>query len=64
MIDVNRNPLRILPAGHIAFKDIDYVVDVEKTNKLLEKSIFGVIAVGVGVLIVYVIKDAKSRDKK
>ena len=62
MIDVNRNPLRILPAGHIAFKDIDYVVDVEKTNKLLKKSIFGVIAVG--VLIFYVIKDAKSRDKK
>jgi hypothetical protein len=64
MIDVNRIPLRILPAEHIAFKDFDYAVGVEKKNKLLEKAIFGLITAGVLVLIYYVIKDAESRNKK
>ena len=64
MIDVNKNPIRILPEGHIAFKDFDYVVSVEKKNKVLEKAIFGIITVGVLVLIIYVIKDAESRNKK
>jgi hypothetical protein len=64
MIDVNRNPLRILPTEHIAFKDFDYAVGVEKKNKLLEKAIFGLITAGVLVLIYYVIKDAESRNKK
>jgi hypothetical protein len=64
MIDVNRNPLRILPAEHIAFKDFDYAVGVEKKNKLLEKAIFGFITAGILVLIYYVIKDAESRNKK
>jgi hypothetical protein len=64
MIDVNKNILRILPAEHIVFKDFDYAVAVEKKSKLLEKAIFGVITVGVLVLIFYVIKDAESRNKK
>jgi hypothetical protein len=64
MIDVNKNPLRILLAEHIALKDFDYAVGVEKKNKILEKAIFGLITAGVLVLIYYVIKDAESRDKK
>lgn len=64
MVDVNRTALKILPEGHIALKDLDYAVDVEKTNKLLEKVIFGIITVGVLVLIVYVVKYADSRDEK
>lgn len=64
MVDVNRTALRILPEGHIAFKDLDYAVDVEKTNKLLEKAIFGIITIGVLVLIIYVVNDAETRNKK
>ena len=41
MIDVNRNPLRILPAEHIAFKDFDYAVGVEKKINFLKKGFFG-----------------------
>ena len=64
MVDVNRTALRILPEGHIVFKDLDYAVDVEKTNKLLEKAIFGIITIGVLVLIIYVVNDAETRNKK
>lgn len=64
MIDVNRNPLCILPEGHITFKDLDFVVGVEKKNKLLEKAIFGIITAGVLVIIFYIVKDAESRNKK
>ena len=62
MIDYDLNKIKILPADHIAFKDYDYVVGVEKTNKVFEKIIFVVIATGLGVLIYYVIKTADIRQ--
>ena len=64
MIDIDLNPVKILSADHIALKDYDYAVGVDKKNKVLEKAIFGVITAGVLVLIYYVIKDAESRRKK
>jgi hypothetical protein len=64
MIDVNKNPLIILPKEHISLKDFDYSVAVEKKNKLLEKAIFGIIATGVIALIYYTIKYADERYKK
>lgn len=64
MIDYDLNKIKILPADHIALKDYDYVVGVDKKNKVFEKVIFGLITAGVLLLIIYVIKDAESREKK
>jgi len=64
MIDYDLNNIKILPANHIAFKDYDYVVGVDKTNKLIEKAIYAVIATGVVVLIYYVIKTADVRHNE
>jgi hypothetical protein len=64
MIDIDLNNLKILPTDHIAFKDYDYVVGVEKTNKVFEKIIFVAIATGLGVLIYYVIKTADTRHNE
>lgn len=64
MLDYDLNKIKILPADHIALKDYDYVVGIDKKNKVLEKLILGVIASGVLVLIYYVIKDANSRKDK
>jgi hypothetical protein len=33
MIDYDLNKIKILPANHIAFKDYDYVVGVEKNKQ-------------------------------
>ena len=64
MIDYDLNKIKILPADHIAFKDYDYVVGVDKKNKVFEKVIFGLITAGVITLIYFVIIDAESRKKK
>ncbi len=64
MIDYDLNNIKILPANHIAFKDYDYVVGVDKTNKVIEKVIYAVIATGVVVLIYYVIKTAEARHNE
>ena len=64
MIDYDLNKIKILPANHIAFKDYDYVVGVDKKNKVFEKVIFGLITAGVITLIYFVIIDAESRKKK
>ena len=63
MIDVNRTPLRILSTDHIALKDYDYAVGVDKKNKVLEKLIYAVITAGVIALIYYVIKDESNKKK-
>lgn len=63
MIDVNKNTLRILPTDHIALKDFDYVVGVDKKNKVLVKIIFGVITAGVITLIYYVFRDESNKKK-
>jgi len=64
MIDYDLNRIKILPANHIAFKDYDYVVGVDKTNKVIEKVIYALIATGLGVLIYYVIKTADTRNNE
>jgi hypothetical protein len=64
MIDYDLNKIKILPADHIAFKDYDYAVGVEKKNKLLGNAILGIIAIGLTVLTYYIIKDADERNKK
>jgi hypothetical protein len=56
--------MKIIPADHIALKDYDYAVGVDKKNKVLEKMVFGLITAGVLVLIYYTIKDAEERNKK
>lgn len=56
--------LKLLPVDHIALKDYEYVVGVEKKNKLLENTIVGIITVGVLVLTYYIIKNESSRDKQ
>lgn len=63
MIDIDLNSLKILPADHIALKDYDYAVGVEKKNKVLEKLIYAVITVGVITLIYYVVKDESNKKK-
>jgi hypothetical protein len=63
MIDYDLNKIKILPANHIAFKDYDYVVGVDKKNKVLEKLIYAVITAGVITLIYYVIKDESNKKK-
>lgn len=63
MIDYDLNQLKILPANHIAFKEYDFVVGVDKKNKVLEKIVFGAITAGVLVLIYYVVKDAETKHK-
>ncbi len=62
-MEIDLTQLKLLPAEHIALKDYDYAVGLEKKNKVLEKAIFGVITAGVLVLIYYVIKDEESRKK-
>ena len=62
-MEIDLTELKLLPAEHIALKDYDYAVGLEKKNKVLEKAIFGVITAGVLVLIYYVIKDEESRKK-
>ncbi|MCA6422648.1 MAG: hypothetical protein IM568_07515 [Flavobacterium sp.] len=64
MIDYDLNNIKILPANHIAFKDYDYVVGVDKKNKVFENVILGVIGAGTLVLIYYVVKYADERYKK
>ena len=64
MIDIDLNNLKILPADHIALKDFDYVVDVDKKNKAFEKVIFALITVGILTLIYYVIKEKDESNKK
>lgn len=64
MIDVNKNALIILPKEHIAFRDIDYAIGVDKKNKVLEELILGVIGAGTLLLIYYVIKNANERHKR
>lgn len=64
MIDYDLNKIKILPANHIAFKDYDYVVGVDKKNKVFEKVIFGLITAGVITLIYFVIKTADTRNNE
>lgn len=64
MIDIDLQNLKILPTDHIALKDYDYAVGVDKKNKILGNAILGIIAVGLTVLTYYIIKDAESRKKK
>jgi hypothetical protein len=63
MIDYDLNKIKILPADHIALKDYDYVVGVDKKNKVFEKLIYAVITAGVITLIYYVIKDESNKKK-
>jgi len=63
MIDYDLNKIKILPADHIALKDYDYSVGVDKKNKVLEKLIYAVITAGVITLIYYVIKDESNKKK-
>lgn len=63
MIDYDLNKIKILPADHIVLKDYDYVVGVDKKNKVLEKLIYAVITAGVITLIYYVIKDESNKKK-
>lgn len=63
MIDYDLNKIKILPADHIALKDYDYAVSVDKKNKVLEKIVFGLITAGVLVIIFYTMKDAEERNK-
>lgn len=63
MIDIDLNNLKILPADHIALKDYDYVVGVDKKNKVLEKLIYAVITAGVITLIYYIFKDESNKKK-
>lgn len=64
MKELDLSNLKLLPADHIALKDFDFVVGVEKRNKLLEKTIFSVIAAGVVILIYFVIKDETDKHKQ
>jgi hypothetical protein len=64
MMDIDLTELKLLPAEHIALKDYDYAVGLEKKNKLLGKAIFGLITAGVITLIYFVIIDADSRKEK
>jgi hypothetical protein len=64
MIDIDLTNLKLLPADHIALKDYDFAVGVEKRNKQLEKAILGIITAGVIVLIYYVIKDETNRKEQ
>ncbi len=64
MIDIDLNNLKLLPADHIALKDYDFAVGVEKRNKQLEKAILGIITAGVLILIYYVIKDETNRKEQ
>ena len=63
MIDYDLNKIKILPADHIALKDYDYAVGVDKKNKVLEKLIFAVITAGVITLIYNIIKDESNKKK-
>lgn len=64
MKDIDLTNVKLLPVDHIALKDYEFAVGVEKKNKLLEKTILGIIAAGVIVLIYFVIKDESERDKQ
>ena len=64
MKEIDLTNVKLIPVDHIALKDYEFAVGVEKRNKLLEKSILGIIAAGVLVLIYYVIKDESDRDKQ
>lgn len=63
MIDIDLTELKLLPADHIALKDYDYVVAIERKNKMLQKTIFALITAGLIVLIYKIIKD-DSNEKK
>ena len=60
MIDIDLQNLKILPTDHVALKDYDYTVGLEKKNKLLGKAIFVIIAAGLITFIYYVVKDEES----
>jgi hypothetical protein len=63
MIDIDLTDLKLLPADHIALKDYDYIVGVEKHNKMLQKTIYALITAGLIVLIYKIIKDVSNEKK-
>ena len=64
MKELDLSNLKLLPADHIALKDYEFAVGVEKRNKLLEKTILGIITAGVVILIYFVIKDETDKHKQ
>lgn len=64
MNEIDITKVKLLPVDHIALKDYDFAVGVEKKNKLLENTIIGIISVGLLVLTYYIIKDESNSDKQ
>jgi hypothetical protein len=64
MNEIDLTKVKLLPLDHIALKDYEFAVGVEKKNKMLEKTIFSVIAAGVVILIYFVIKDETDKHKQ
>jgi hypothetical protein len=64
MKDIDLTNVKLLPADHLALKDYEFAVGLEKRNKLLEKTILGIFSAGVLLIIYFVIKDESERDKK
>jgi riboflavin transporter FmnP len=63
MIDINLNELRILPADHLAFRDLDFNEAVQKENKYLKTTIVAFLLIsGIIALLNFKKQYEKSRE--
>ena len=63
MKEIDLTNVKLIPVDHIALKDYEFAVGLEKRNKLLEKTILGIFTAGVLLIIYFVIKDESDKDK-
>ena len=66
MIDIDHIDMKMLPSDHIVLKDYEYIVGLEKKNKMLNNTIVTVIGliVIVVVIVTYKILKDEKRDQK
>lgn len=62
MIDVNLNNLRILPANHKVFENIDFIEAAQKENKDLRNVILFLLGIG-GIMLIFQIKESYENKK-
>jgi len=62
MIDTHLTKLKIVPEGDLNLQNINSGLELQKKNKILTTAIYILIASGLFVLTIYIIKDAKNRN--
>ena len=62
MIDTHLTKLKIVPESDLNLQNIASGLELQRKNKMLTNAIYILIASGLFVLTIYIIKDAKNRN--